>query len=130
METRKDELGSTDAQVVIDNETLIIGLDTLMPSERQKKIVEYLQHNGIKLSLGGFKAMLEAERERRKQIGDVAICDHCGQPLEGARSEIDVSESGESPGASTQYGSASLHRREQSSLATAFVGSRHDSDAF
>jgi len=45
-----------------------------------------------KLNQAQFRKLLNAERERRKETGDVLICTACGRPLEGQ----DPTEQGES----------------------------------
>lgn len=47
----------------------------------QKQLVSHLEKMGLKLSIGGFRAQLKAEQDRRKECGDVLPCSLCGSPL-------------------------------------------------
>ena len=40
------------------------------------------------LSLPQFRKLLNAERDRRRELGDAVVCIGCGQPVQG-RAEID-----------------------------------------
>ncbi|WP_051980605.1 hypothetical protein [Burkholderia sp. 9120] len=88
----------------IDESALIAGLDALVPGERQRKeavfhaahpaieralarkvpqkrILEALNRGGLKLSLGGFKALLTEERDALAKNGNYVTCAHCGAVL-------------------------------------------------
>jgi len=90
----------------IQNESnqLVAAIDALQPSKRQQKaelflsayraieqalarevpqkvILEALKKEGIALSLGGFRSLLEAERNRRSESGECECCTHCGARL-------------------------------------------------
>lgn len=47
----------------------------------QKEIVESLKQFGLHLSLGGFRALLEAERKRRADGNESVRCKTCGAIL-------------------------------------------------
>lgn len=47
----------------------------------QKQIVEELEKSGLRLSMGGFRSLLEAERKQRKENGERVRCEHCGSNL-------------------------------------------------
>lgn len=89
---------------VADEQELIARLDGLQPGKKQQKhelflslypgierpisrrvplkaIVTELEAMGSKLSLGGFRALLDAERERRSGEGECPRCPQCGSSL-------------------------------------------------
>ncbi|WP_227743215.1 hypothetical protein [Burkholderia cenocepacia] len=47
----------------------------------QKQIVEELEKSGLRLSMGGFRSLLEAERKQRKETGERVRCERCGSNL-------------------------------------------------
>lgn len=47
----------------------------------QKQLVSQLETMDLKLSIGGFRAQLKAEQDRRKECGDVLPCSLCGSLL-------------------------------------------------
>ncbi|MBF8178367.1 hypothetical protein [Herminiimonas contaminans] len=47
----------------------------------QKEVVSHLEKMDLKLSIGGFRAQLKAEQDRRKECGDVLPCSLCGSLL-------------------------------------------------
>lgn len=88
----------------LDEQYLIASLDALQPRKQQQKalqfskaypaieraisrgvpqkqIVSELAKSGLHLSMGGFRSMLDAEREQRSENGDCVRCEHCGAKL-------------------------------------------------
>ncbi|WP_293778506.1 hypothetical protein [uncultured Oxalicibacterium sp.] len=67
---------------------LYIGVEeTLARNVPQKSIIALLQTEGLSLSLGGFRSLLNAERERRKSQGDLPCCSMCNSVLPRIQSE-------------------------------------------
>ncbi|CAR52900.1 MULTISPECIES: hypothetical protein [Burkholderia] len=87
-----------------DAQRLVESLDALQPSKQQQKvllfekaylaieraigrevpqkqIVEELEKSGLRLSMGGFRSLLEAERKQRKETGERVRCERCGSNL-------------------------------------------------
>ena len=52
----------------------------------QKVIITELERMGLRLSMGGFRSLLEVERKLRTENGDRVRCEHCGSnlPREGS----------------------------------------------
>lgn len=94
---------TSDSAPLANVEQLIKQLDALQPSKQrqkaalfrslypaiesalardvpQKTVLAQLKTE-LPLSLGGFRALLEAERKRRAESGEVLCCDHCGGVL-------------------------------------------------
>lgn len=89
---------------LLDEQRLIASLDALQPRKQQQKalqfskaypaieraisravpqkqIVSELAKSGLHLSMGGFRSMLDAEREQRSENGDCVCCENCGAKL-------------------------------------------------
>lgn len=87
-----------------DGQNLINRLDALQPGKQQQKsmlfqklypaveralsrqvpqktVVAELDSMGLRLSLGGFRSLLEAERKERSANGERVSCAHCGAKL-------------------------------------------------
>lgn len=47
----------------------------------QKELTELLKQMGLALSVGGFRSLLDAERKRRTEEGDLVCCPHCRSTL-------------------------------------------------
>ncbi|MFV8624997.1 hypothetical protein ACI2UN_08765 [Ralstonia nicotianae] len=94
---------ATDSIPLASVEQLIEQLDALQPGKQQQKtalfrrlypaiesalarevpqkvVVAQLSEE-LPLSMGGFRALLEAERKRRAESGEPLCCDHCGGVL-------------------------------------------------
>lgn len=97
----QDEIG---IHLPINPNQLIEELDALQPSKQQqnvvlfkelypaveralsrqvsqKSIVSSLEVKGLKISMGGFRSLLEAERASRAKTGDYLRCECCGSML-------------------------------------------------
>jgi hypothetical protein len=90
-------------------ERLIEQLDALRPGKQQQKaalfeklypaieralarevphrsIMAELEKMGLRISMGGFRSLLNAERKQRDETGERVRCEHCGSnlPREGS----------------------------------------------
>jgi hypothetical protein len=87
-----------------DPQRLIEQLDALQPGKQQQKTLQFqklypaieralarevpqkviiteLETMGLRLSMGGFRSLLEVERKLRTENGDRVRCEHCGSNL-------------------------------------------------
>lgn len=94
-------------EAAIDTSRLLAELDALQPNVQQRKealfqqlypgveraikrkvsqkeIVAKLETMGLRLSMGGFRALLEAERKQRAETGDMLRCQHCNSIMHDA----------------------------------------------
>lgn len=47
----------------------------------RKRILELLNASGMKISMGGYLALLKAEEKRREESGEILCCETCGAAL-------------------------------------------------
>lgn len=57
----------------------------------QKAVVAKLANMGFSFSIGGFRALLEAERKQRTENGGCVLCEHCGSVLPSSRNTSNTS---------------------------------------
>ncbi|MFM0488283.1 hypothetical protein [Paraburkholderia graminis] len=99
-----DHQSTTNSITLANAEQLIEQLDALQPGKQQlktalfrklytaieralarevpqKTVIAELTTRGLSLSMGGFRALLDAERKQRAERGDYVVCECCGSVL-------------------------------------------------